>query len=221
MFVLFIITPKKGTPSWRCWYAPASKKWQEVFGWISARAGSGVFGVERCRERIIPGSLRGFVQKLTVRSGLLAAMSPSEADEPREGQGYFTMFTSGARPWMRTSRRSPDSTRPTPLGGGGKHHVAGEQGAGGGWLIPDGGAGCRTANEPCLTGLLPKHGAPSIARPVLEPKAPDAERCSALLSRNCHHTGSVWNERHPTPDPLTHFAYCPPAQRSPYSADLP
>ncbi len=29
---------------------------------------------------------------------------------------YFTVFTNGASPWMRTSRRSPDSMGPTPLG---------------------------------------------------------------------------------------------------------
>ena len=29
---------------------------------------------------------------------------------------YFTVFTNGARPWIRTSRRSPDSIGHTPLG---------------------------------------------------------------------------------------------------------
>jgi len=29
---------------------------------------------------------------------------------------HFTMLTSGAMPWMRTSRRSPDSMGPTPAG---------------------------------------------------------------------------------------------------------
>jgi len=29
---------------------------------------------------------------------------------------YFTVFTKGANPWIRTSSRSPDSIGPTPLG---------------------------------------------------------------------------------------------------------
>lgn len=32
------------------------------------------------------------------------------------GSGHFTVFTSGARPWIRTSSRSPDSMGPMPLG---------------------------------------------------------------------------------------------------------
>jgi len=32
------------------------------------------------------------------------------------GKAHFTMLTSGAMPWMRTSRRSPDSMGPTPAG---------------------------------------------------------------------------------------------------------
>jgi hypothetical protein len=34
----------------------------------------------------------------------------------RRSAPYFTMFTNGDRPWMRTSSRSADSIGPTPLG---------------------------------------------------------------------------------------------------------
>lgn len=36
--------------------------------------------------------------------------------QPPGKLSHFTVLTSGASPWMRTSNRSPDSIGPTPLG---------------------------------------------------------------------------------------------------------
>src|SRR5438552_14192435 len=43
--------------------------------------------------------------------------STAEATVPHDPNPlYFTLFTNGANPWILTSRRSPDSIGPTPLG---------------------------------------------------------------------------------------------------------
>jgi len=49
--------------------------------------------------------------------GILSPMGKSQIINRKSSiVSYFTVLTSGASPWMRTSRRSPDSIGPTPLG---------------------------------------------------------------------------------------------------------
>src|SRR5262249_40284767 len=46
----------------------------------------------------------------------LFEMQLQSASSRRQLQAYLTELTSGDKPWIRTSSRSPDSIGPTPLG---------------------------------------------------------------------------------------------------------